>query len=175
MPAASQHREHGGLPRPEELDRNLPVHALGCSNKRALIAAAHSHRDIHVLPVELVQPLRGVRGRSWLVDRELGDADQMIRLAEAAGNALAADTTIPPDRSSRGPRIRTPPSGILVSCGGRSMRQSDTPTMVLNLRGGCARSTWRTASGRRTPGRLLSRSSNRESQARLRMPRMLLT
>lgn len=72
MPAASQHREHGGLPRPEELDRNLPDHSLGCSNKRALIAAAQSHRDIHVLPVELVQPLRGVRGRSSLVDRELG-------------------------------------------------------------------------------------------------------
>jgi hypothetical protein len=126
MPAASQHREHGGLARPEELDRNRPVHSLSCSNKRALIAAAHSHRDIHVLSVELVQPLRGVRGRSWLEDRELGDANQMIRLAEAAGIALAADTTIPPDRSSRGPRIRTPPSGILVPCGGRSMRQSDT-------------------------------------------------
>jgi hypothetical protein len=43
------------------------------------------------------------------------------------------------------------------------------------MRGGCARSTWRTASGPRTSRRLRSRSSNRESQARLRMPRMLMT
>jgi hypothetical protein len=51
------------------------------------------------LSVELVQPLRGVRGRSWLEDRELGDANQMIRLAvaeiPAVREAMPADMPQP--------------------------------------------------------------------------------